>query len=193
MKRASFAAVAFWTVFIVALSSNAHGDNTGNINLLYTQKNMEKWQDELKELPAYGIEGDIGLRGAPVSLWFGVSSGKDSGKTLSRGLTVNVDTTQTEMYMGARSYFQFGSSLATYASVGISTVKSDVSGKSSAVSYSSSETTTGYLFNTGILLRFGNFNIGGDYRTLSGTSLDMQGAYSNANYNQMGVVLGFNW
>lgn len=192
MKRASFAAMAFWTVFIVAFSSNAHGDNGGNINLLYSRKNMEKWQNELKELPAYGIEGDIGL-GAPINLWFGVSSGKDSGKTLSRGLTVTVDATQTEMYVGVRRYFPNILSLVPYVSVGVSTVKANVSGNASGVSSSNSATSTGYLFNTGILLRLGNFNIGADYRALSGTSLDMESSYSNANYNQMGVVLGFNW
>lgn len=193
MKRACNVAFAFLALFTVALPANAHGDNVANLNLLYTQKNMEKWQNELKEMPAYGIEGDIRLGSAPINLWLGVTTGKDSGKTLSRGTTVTVDTTQTEMYVGARSYFQIGSSLATYAGVGISTVKSDVSGKSGGVSSSSSQTTTGYLWNAGILLRFGNFNVGGDYKALSGTSLNMENAYSDANYSQMGVILGFNW
>lgn len=193
MKRACASAFAFLFFLVVALPVNAHGDNVANLNLLYTQKNMEKWQNELKDLPAYGIEGDIRLGSAPINLWLGVTTGKDSGKTLSRGLTVAVDTTQTEMYVGARSYLQFGSTLATYAGVGISTVKSDVSGKSSGVSSSNSQTTTGYLWNLGVLLRFGNFNIGGDYRALSGTSLNMENAYSNVNYNQMGIILGFNW
>ncbi|MBF0293448.1 MAG: hypothetical protein HQK86_14970 [Nitrospinae bacterium] len=192
MRRACFAATLF-LAFIVGLSAEAYADNVANLNLLYTQKNMEKWQNELKELPAYGIEGDIRLGSAPINLWMGVTTGKDTGKTLSRGLTVTVDTTQTEMYIGARSYLQFGSTLATYAGLGVSSVKSDVSGKSGGVSSSNSETTTGYLWNFGILLRFGNFNIGGDYRALSGTSLNMENAYSNVNYNQMGVVLGFNW
>lgn len=193
MKRACAAAFVFWALSSAGLPAKAHGDNVANLNLLYTQKSMEKWQNELKELPAYGIEGDIRLGSAPVNLWMGFTTGKDTGKSLSRGTTVTIDTTQTEMYIGARSYLQFGSTLATYGGVGISTVKADVSGKSSGVSSSSSETTTGYLWNIGILLRFGNFNIGGDYRALSGTSLNMETAYSNVNYNQMGVVLGFNW
>jgi hypothetical protein len=189
MKRVSFATLAFWTVFIVALSSSAYGDNTGNLNLLYTKKNMYKWQSELKELPAYGIEGDIRLGNAPVNLWLGATTGKDSGKTLSRGTTVTVDAKQTEMYFGARSYLQFGSSLASYAGIGISTVKSEISGASSA----NSGTSTGYLWNLGLLLKFGNFNVGADYRTILGTMLNLEGVYSNMDYNQAGVVLGFNW
>ena len=193
MKRASFAVVSFFVVFTLALSSKAHGDTSGHINFLYSQKNMEKWEDDLKNLPAYGIEGDVSLGSLPVNLWLGVSSGKESGKSVTRGLTIVVDTTQTEMYVGARTYLQFVPLLTPYVGVGVSTVKADVSGASSGLSSSKSASTTGYLLNAGAILKLGNFHIGADYRVLSGTSLDLASAYSNANYNQMGIVLGFNW
>lgn len=193
MNRMYSVAVAFLAVFFMAFSHTAQADNSGNISLLYSQKSMEKWQNDLKELPAYGIEGDIAMGSLPINLWLGISSGKDSGKSVSQGLTITVDTNQTEMYVGARTYLQFVPLFTPYVGVGISTVKADVSGNSNGVSTSNSATTTGYLLNAGVLFKIGVFHIGGDYRVLSGTSLDFAGAYSNANYSQVGIVVGINW
>lgn len=193
MNRVSPVAVVLFAVFLMAFSPNARAENTLNINFIYSQQNMEKWQNELKELPAYGIEGDIAMGSFPVNLWLGVSSGKDSGKSVSHGITVNVDASHTEMYVGIRRYMMIGSFFAPYISAAISTVKAEVSGNVSGVSSSSSGTSTGYLLNAGLLLRFGNINIGADFRALSGTSLGLAEAYSNANYSQMGIVLGLNF
>lgn len=193
MNRVSFTVAVLLSVFFVAFPSNALADSALNLNLLYSQKSMEKWQNDLKDLPAYGIEGDVALGILPVSLWLGVSSGKDTGKSVSQGLTVSVDTNQTEMYVGARAYMHSFPLLTPYVGAGVSTVKAEISGKSSGVSSSSSASTTGYLLNAGVLLKIGFFHIGADYRVLSGTSLDFAGAYSNANYSQVGVVAGINF
>ena len=193
MNRVSSVAVVLFAGFFMAFSSNAQADNTLNINLLYSQKSMEKWRNELKESPAYGIEGDFGLGSLPINLWLGVSSGKDSSKGVSQGLAISLDANQTEMYIGARTYLQFVPLITPYFGAGVSTVKAEISGKSSGVSSSYSATTTGYLLNAGVLFRIGAFQIGGDYRILSGTSFDFAGAYSNVNYSQVGVVAGLNF
>jgi hypothetical protein len=193
MNRVSSVAVVLFAGFFMAFSSNAQADSALNLNLLYGQKSMEKWQNELKELPAYGVEGDIALGSLPVNLWLGVSSGKDTGKSVSQGLAITVDTNQTEMYIGARTYLQFVPLITPYFGAGVSTVKAEISGKSSGISSSYSATTTGYLLNAGALFRIGVLQIGGDYRILSGTSFDFAGARSNANYSQIGVVVGFNF
>lgn len=193
MNKAGSVVAAFWVVFFMAFSSDAQGDNTLNINLLYSQQNMEKWQNELKELPAYGMEADFGLSGWPINMLVGFSIGKDSGKSLSRGANITVDATHTEVYVGARRYLMIGSFFAPYVGAAVSTVKAEVSGNVNDASSGVSADSTGFLLNAGILLKFGNINIGADFRTLSGSNINLADFYSNANYNQFGIVMGFNF
>ncbi|MBI5816125.1 MAG: outer membrane beta-barrel protein [Nitrospinae bacterium] len=193
MKRANILTVAFAALFLAVFASKAAAFNALNLNLIYSQKSMENWQDDFHDLPAYGIEADLRLGLLPTHLLIGASSGRDSGKTVAKGYSIAIDTNHTEMYVGLRQYMDMFPVFTPYASVAISTIKSEVSGSESGVSTSGSATATGYLLNAGLLMRVGVFNIGIDYRTLTGSSYDLLGGAMSANYNQAGIVLGVNF
>ena len=56
------------------------------------------------------------------------------------------------------------------------------------------DTTVGFYVNGGVTWRLGKrFNIGVDARVVTGTSLELFGKKGDANYGQLGLVLGWGW
>ena len=60
------------------------------------------------------------------------------------------------------------------------------------VDVSDDDTTVGVYVNGGVYWRLGKrFNIGIDGRIVTGTSIELFGARGDANYGQLGLILGF--
>lgn len=154
----------------------------------------------------FAVEVDFAGAGWPVSIIFGMAgSAATSSETQTLydcyyycdyyDVTIDIEGKTSEIYGGARKYFDTGSPVEPYLGAGLSVIRAEVSGSVAGYGYSVSDdaTSTGLFFDGGVLYRAGSFNIGLGLRLLTGTSGEIFGVSSDANYTQAALVIGYGW
>lgn len=144
----------------------------------------EAW-DQI-EHPAVLAFGGTWL-GDPLGLELGVSLAADS--TTVGG----VDVTDTFVELSAGPRFTFGEGpLMPYLGVGVALVAVEVEGEQGGLSVSDDDTTAGFYAHGGLIFRIGSvFHIGLDARLLRGSSVQVFGVDTDADYGQITLVLAW--
>ncbi|NOT31599.1 MAG: outer membrane beta-barrel protein [Planctomycetes bacterium] len=141
--------------------------------------------DQIESPFVVGFEG--GTVGDPVGFEVGLSFAGDS--TTVSG--VDVTNTFLELSLGARGVFGDGP-LFPYVGGGVALITAEVEGESGGSSVSDDDASVGLYGHGGVLYRLGvNFFVGIDARLVTGTSLEIFGIDSDADYTQIAAVLGW--
>jgi opacity protein-like surface antigen len=158
-------------LFTVSLGSRSMDDSTA-------------W-DQIDKPVSVGFEG--GSVGDPIGYELGVFFARDS--TTEMG--VDVSANFLEASFGGRGTFGDGP-LMPYVGAGISLILAEVEGESGGLTVSDDDAGAGLYIHGGALYRLGNtFYLGLDARLVTGTSVDIFGIDTDADYTQVALVLGW--
>jgi len=148
---------------------------------------------------AWGIEADIRQPDDDVGLELGLfCSSEDSSENVPGIGRVNFDASMTELSVGARwRYGELWGRLRPYAAAGAAFLSADYSADPAlSASRSGSDWTLGPYVRFGLEYEFdSHWLLGLDYRQVLFTDvvkgLDIGGTSTDANYSQIGFVLGY--
>lgn len=163
-----------------------------NINFLLAPRSMQNsdfWGD-FDEMGALDVSVDFGRERWPLYFIIGISR---SAKIIEEDNTTRT-ALLTENYAGLRKYFHFGG-INPYLGGGISLVTAVMSKELDNGTVSYDDRSLGYFLNGGFLFRPGKmFHIGLEYKYFKGTAIEFAaGEKGEADFSEVGMVLGFGW
>ncbi len=166
--------------------------DVGHVSLLLGARALDEddWSP-VEDQVAFGLELDWRGGGAPVGFEVGLSASSEEEDVRVAGLTVDVEAELVEVYGGAR--WTFGEQdLRPYVGGGLSFVAADVEVSGAGATADDDDDSLGLYLHGGFQLDVGEYVIVGlDARVLLGTEIDLAGASGDADYFQVGALVGF--
>lgn len=168
----------------------------GNANLIVGKRSLDDdaFWEPLEEQNVYGVNVDWAPEDWPVHLQFGASLSSDDGQVSRSGETIDADVEIRELSFGLVRIWEGHRLLRPYLGGGLSTVMAEIDATLGSESESFDDDSFGFFVNGGLYLRFGErFNVGIDGRILHLTDLSLEGESFDADYLQLGLLLGWGW
>jgi hypothetical protein len=179
---------------ILLFSSAALAD--GNMNFVYGQRSLDQdFWDPTDDQTVFGGTADFGGKNWPVHIAAGYFHSEDDGTLATFPIlgSVDLDTELSEWSLGVHKVWKVGM-VRPFVGGGISFVSADADVDSVLGSTSDDDDTTGVYVQGGVYWRLGEwFNLGFDARLLEGTDLTLFDMDGDADYWQIGALLGFGW
>lgn len=170
------------------------GGATSEFFVTLGQRTLEDsvaWE-QIDEPIALGLEFASRSAGSPLGFEAGLQIAGDS--TTIAG--VDVTDTFVEFYGGGRLTADLGSQgrFHPYVGAGVTFLFADVTGEVSGLEVSDDDATLGFYAHGGVYFRVGaSFAIGVDGRLVRGTDVDLFGIATDADYNQLALLLGWSF
>lgn len=191
LHRGMVAAVAMLLLLAPASAALA-----GNVNLIVGRRSLDddQFYRPIEDQTVTGVNVDWAPEAWPVSLQFGfyLSSADDTIPTPAPPTDVEVKF--QELSFGLVRIWEGHKLLHPYLGGGLSAILADYDTTRAGVPAKADDDTFGFFINGGLYLRFAEkFNVGIDARVLGLTDLDFEGKKSDADYLQLGLLLGWHW
>jgi opacity protein-like surface antigen len=181
MRRAR----GFLLMAVIALVAGNALAADGNVNFILGQRNLsdEVWEFvDLDSQPLFGVNADFGGEGWPVHVAVGVNISADTSGDLTAAIA--------DLSVGGLWVPRKGKTVRPYLGAGVSTVGVAIDDDFD----DETDQSFGFYANGGVFFRLGShFNIGADLRMVRGTSFEVLGAEFDADYVQLGLLLGVGW
>lgn len=172
---------------IAALASPAFA-SSGNLNFVLGNRSLpdDNW-DRLDSQTVFGATVDFEIKGWPVELE-GCLQGSNHTENV---FGADVKGQVHEICFGAHKRWDLKTGkMHVFAGGGLANVTAKIEG----AGVSDSDSSLGEYIHGGIFWRLGHrFNLGFDGRVLFGTDITLFRLSGDANYSQLGVLLGFGW
>lgn len=173
-------------------SSAAFAEVVGDLDFIVGGRKMRDdtaW-DGVDKPAAVGVQLRLGAANFPLmgelSLQSSYDDTKDSG--------VKIEATLLEYSAGAVLVPWYGHPVSPYFGAGITDVETEIKGKSGGISVSDDDDDVGYYVHAGInFLATSRLNLGLDLRIVRSTRVEMFGIKGDADYGQVGLVIGYRW
>jgi opacity protein-like surface antigen len=161
----------------------------GNVNFLIANRSLDndRW-DPVSPQPAFGVAVDISPGGGPIAIAFGAqfSAREERDDAYAIG----------EVSVGALWKPRVGGSAYPYLGAGIAHVAAavDLDFEDDDIDTDDDDSSIGWYLNGGVSWRLGErLNLGLDARLMRGTEGELLGIEGDADYLQVGVLIGFGW
>lgn len=168
----------------------------GNINFVYGQRSLDHdFWDPTDEQTVVGGTLEFGGKNWPVHIAAGYSKSSDKGTLNTFPIlgSVDLDAEVSEWSLGVHKVWKAGM-VRPYVGGGISFVSTDAKVSSALGNTSDDDDTTGVYVQGGVFWRLGEwFNLGFDARLLEGTDVTLFDMDGDADYWQVGALVGFGW
>jgi hypothetical protein len=173
----------------------------GNVNLIVGKRSMKDdglwkgaFQEPIDEQDVYGVNIDWAPEEWPVNLLFGASMSTADGVILDPMGSIDTDVEIMEVSFGLIHTWEGHKLLRPYIGGGLSSVLAEIDASRAGLSEKFDDKSFGFFVNGGLYLRFGrHFNVGLDGRFLYLTDLNIEGLSFDADYLQLGLLLGWHW
>jgi hypothetical protein len=194
--RGKFATIAFLLLLLPASAVWA-----GNVNLIggkrwMTDDSLWKgaFQEPVDEQNVYGVNVDWAPEEWPVSLLFGAFVSTEDGVIPDSMGPIDTDVEILELSFGLIHTWQGHKMLRPYIGGGLSSVIVELDASQGSLSEKFDDNSFGFFFTGGLYLRLGkHFNVGLDGRFLYLTDLNIEGQSFDADYLQLGLLVGWHW
>jgi hypothetical protein len=191
LRFLSFVLVVF---ALVLAPTAAHAE--GNFNVVYGQRSLDQdFWDPTDDQTVIGGTLEFGGKNWPVHIAAGYYKSDDKGTLNSLPIlgSVDLDAEVSEWSLGVHKVWKAGI-VRPYVGGGISFVSTDADVTSNLGSLSDDDDTTGVYVQGGVFWRLGEwFNLGFDARLLEGTGVTLFDMDGDADYWQIGALVGFGW
>ncbi len=180
---------AFLVAGILAAATPAAA--AGNANFILGVRALGDEWDPIDEQGVLGLNMDLGGASWPVQIEFGFHA---SGAEDDIG-PLDVTASIAELQVGVQKFWKVGSTMRPFVGGGLALVWAEVELEDNlGFSVDEDDNTVGAYVHGGIYWRLGKaFNIGLDGRITGTGDLEAFGSEVDANYFQLGMILGFGW
>lgn len=179
---------------VLLLSSAAFAG--GDLNFVYGTRSLDDdaWEPT-EDQEVFGATIDFGGAKWPVNIAVGYFSSEDEGELASFPIlgAVDLESELSEWSVGVRKTWKSGST-RPFIGGGVSFLDADAEVVSALGSASDGDDTEGIYVEGGVYWRLGEaFNLGMHARILEGTDVTIFDQDGDADYWQIGALLGFGW
>ena len=168
----------------------------GNFNFVYGQRSLDHdFWDPADDQTVLGGTLEFGGKDWPIHIAAGYYKSDDEGTLNSFPIlgSVDLDAEVSEWSLGIEKVWKAGM-VRPYVGGGVSFVSTDADVSSILGSVSDDDDTTGIYVQGGVFWRLGTwFNLGFDARLLEGTDVTLFDQDGDADYWQLGALVGFGW
>jgi hypothetical protein len=193
MKRST--GLIVFTLALLGVPSAARA--SGDFNFVYGSRYLDKdFWDPTQTQEVYGATIDFGGAHWPVNIAVGYYKSHDSGTLTTLPILgdVDLDVDIEEYSLGVEKVWKIGKAVRPFVGGGFAYLKADARVESAISSTRDHDDTEGFYVNGGIFFRLGQvFNLGLDGRIVDGTGLTLFNQDGNANYWQVGALVGIGW
>jgi Outer membrane protein beta-barrel domain len=180
---------------LLFVPSAAHA--SGDFNFVYGTRSLDHdFWDPVDDQEVYGATLDFGGAHWPVNIAIGYSKSHDDGTIATFPVfgSVDLDVHIEEYSLGIEKVWKAGKVVRPFVGGGFAYVKTDAKVDSVLGSTSDDDTTNGFYIDGGVFFRLGSaFNLGIDGRFMEGTDVTLFDQDGDADYWQIGGLLGFGW
>ncbi|HYV17760.1 MAG TPA: outer membrane beta-barrel protein [Verrucomicrobiae bacterium] len=188
--------VTFLLLAFLAFGAPTVARAEGNFNFVYGQRSLDQdFWDPTDDQTVLGGTLEFGGKDWPVHIAVGYYKSDDDGTLNSFPIlgSVDLDAEVSEWSLGVHKVWKAGI-VRPYVGGGISFVSTDADVTSNLGSLSDDDDTTGVYVQGGVFWRLGEwFNLGFDARLLEGTGVTLFDMDGDADYWQVGALVGFGW
>jgi len=168
----------------------------GDANFIYGTRSMndDAWEPT-DDQDVYGLTVDFGGKDWPVYIAVSYFDSEDEGELASFPIlgAVSLDSELSEWDLGVRKIWTV-KSVRPFVGGGVSVIDADADVDSAIGSTSDSDDTEGLYVEGGVYWRLGEaFNLGLHGRIVEGTDVTLFDQDGDADYWQIGALLGFGW
>ena len=189
-----FLVLALLGIVVIAVPTAARA--SGDVNFVYGQRSLdEDFWEPTEDQTVIGAEIDFGGEHWPVNIAVGYWTSEDDGTLASFPIlgAVDLDAELSEWSIGVHKVWKAGIA-RPFVGGGVSFLDADADVSSNLGDASDSDSTNGIYVEGGIFWRLGSaFNLGLHGRILEGTDLTLFDQDGDADYWQIGGLLGFGW
>lgn len=179
---------------LLLFSTAARAD--GNMNFVYGQRSLdEDFWEPTEDQTVLGGTIDFGGANWPVHIAAGYYQSDDDGTLNTFPIlgSVDLDAELSEWSVGVHKVWKAGM-VRPFVGGGVSFVSADADVTSVLGDVSDDDDSTGIYVQGGVFWRLGEwFNLGFDARLLEGTDLTLFDQDGDADYWQIGALIGFGW
>ena len=185
-------AIAF--AIAVCWCGTASADMSGNVQFLVGQRwlDSDEWAP-VDQPPMFGVEVDFAPAEAPVRVAVGaqMSSDSDSTATFPGG---NHDVGFFEISAGFLWHPLRKGVVRPYIGAGVLTMLVGIDNDTVWFGANETDQSFGFYGNLGVFFKVGDsFNIGVDGRIVTSTNFRLFGVETDADYEQVALLMGFSW
>ena len=183
--------ILLWAGFVLAMvaaATPALAEGNANFVLGGRWLDEDEWEP-VEEQGVFGVTVDFGKASWPVHLAAGfMVSSKDEDEG-----AVDITGTVSELSFGVLKLWEEGN-VHPYVGGGLAAVSGEVEVEGPGGDASADASSGAIYAQGGVFWRIGRrFNIGGDVRVLFGSDLEDDGFERDADYFQLGLLLGWGW
>ena len=168
----------------------------GNLNFVYGQRSLdEDFWEPTEDQTVLGAEVDFGGDDWPITIALGYWTSEDDGTLSNVPILgpVDLDAELSEWSVGIHKVWKAGIA-RPFVGGGISFVDADADVSSNFGDVSDSDDSNGVYVEGGVFWRLGTaLNLGLHARLLEGTDLTLFDIDGDADYWQIGGLIGFGW
>jgi len=177
---------------LAALSVPAWAGGNANFVLGWRGLDEDYWSP-VEDQAVVGVTVDFGKEGWPVFLEAGLQGSAGDDNVLDIG-DVSVTGSVGELSFGVNKTWQPAGNIRPFIGGGLASVTATYEVDTFLGDVDDDDTSLGVYLHGGVFWRLGKrFNIGVDGRILAGTDITLFGADGDADYAQLGLVLGWGW
>jgi hypothetical protein len=185
------------TIGVAMLFASPAASAAGDVNLTYGWRSMQddSWEP-VDDQNVYGVTVDFGGHKWPLNIALGYYDSSDTGTLASFPILGNIDIKGElhEYSLGAHKVWTLKSPLRPFVGAGLTRVTAKATIDSALGSRDEKDDTTGGYLDAGLFFRIGEMlNVGFSGRLVEGTDVDIFGVSGDADYYQLGVLVGFGW
>jgi hypothetical protein len=193
MKRSLGLIVFALALLFVPSTARASGD----VNFVYGTRSLDHdFWEPTDDQEVYGATVDFGGAHWPVNIAVGYFKSHDDGTLNTFPIlgSVDLDVHLEEYSLGVEKVWKAGKVVRPFLGGGVSHLHADAKVSAVLGSTSDDDSTNGFYVDGGIFFRLGSaFNLGIDGRVLQGTNVTLFDRDGDADYWQVGALLGFGW
>jgi opacity protein-like surface antigen len=200
LKKYIIVVLALASFVLCASLASAQDQWTGNLNVFFGQKNLDK--DDWEPVDAqteFGIEFDFRKKDWPVNIAIDILRSSDDDKVYEYdpflgSFSADVKGTTTEFNIGIRKIWEEFPSIRPFIGGGLSYIRAEVEASIPGIgSNSESGTGVGLWLGGGVYFTLGgHFNLGLEVR-YSDADVTIAGVDANAGGTHYGLLAGYHW
>jgi hypothetical protein len=169
----------------------------GNVNFTYGARSLDddSWEP-IDEQDAFGLTFDFGAEGWPVNIAVGFFESSDEDTTASFPILgdVDVEGEVSEYSLGVHKVWETRSAARPFLGGGLTRVEADATLDSILGSIDDDDSSTGLYIEGGLFFRIAQvLNLGFHARLVEGTDVTVFDVDGDADYYQLGALIGFGW